>query len=788
LSRQKERHYAKSDRMRRLRLCRSRVLTVNGCAQSFRFELLAFITLHCGEFAATPTRIRRGDIFQLMKSHALFSKVLARCRFAVALASAIVMSTAFAQSRITSASSRATIPTAGLSATFTISGSAPKSVLVDAIGPGLAVFGISGTIADPQLTLRNSSGAIVGSNDNWGGDAAVSSARNRVGGFTLSTSSRDAALLITLNPGTYTATITGVGGQTGTALVEIYDADTATNPASVFSHLAIRSFGGTGADGLTVGVVGSGTVPLMVRALGPALISQGVTGAMTDPSLSVFSGPTMIASNDNWGNDAALAAAATQLGAIALGAGSRDSAVLASLNGPITISVNSVNFVGGIVQLEIFSLAGVTAKPVVTSSPTDASLLVGAPLTLTANAGGLPAATYQWQKNGAPIAGATSATLTLPAVQPADAGTYTLVVTNAAGSVSTTPAVITVTTAVAPTITTVPVSQSITVGTPLTLTVGVAGVPAPTYQWQKDGVAIPGATAATLSIATALPPDAASYTVTVTNSAGAVTSAPAIITILPSAWLSNLSVRTAMTDGQILSVGMVVTGTRNVLVRAAGPALAQLGLSGLVANPRMALFNAQSVQILANDDWDASLASRFTSVGAFAFPVGSRDAAFVQNVTGQVSVQVTAGGAGTLLVEGYDLESGTASRLVNMSVLNRVGTGDGVLIAGFSVSGTGSKRLLIRAVGPSLTPLGLTGVLADPRLEVLNSSNVRVGLSDNWDPALAATMTSAGAFALLNGSRDSALVLTLPVGSYSAIMSGADGGTGQGIIELYELP
>src|SRR6185503_18025410 len=101
-------------------------------------------------------------------------------------------------------------------------------------------------------------------------------------------------------------------------------------------------------------------------------------------------------------------------------------------------------------------------------------------------------------------------------------------------------------------------------------------------------------------------------------------------------------------------------------------------------------------------------ASTFTSVGAFPFTAGSRDAAFVQPIDGARSIQARGTGAGVVLVEAYDTGTGNNPRLVNVSARNRVGSGDDILIAGFNVTGSGAKSLLIRAVGPKLTAFGVT--------------------------------------------------------------------------------
>jgi hypothetical protein len=112
-----------------------------------------------------------------------------------------------------------------MTAGFAIGGSTAKTVLIRAVGPSLGTppFNIAGAIADPQLTLFSGQ-TNIGSNDNWGGTATLVNTFNQVGAFALSsTTSRDAALLVTLQPGTYTVQVSGVGSTTGVAIVEIYD-------------------------------------------------------------------------------------------------------------------------------------------------------------------------------------------------------------------------------------------------------------------------------------------------------------------------------------------------------------------------------------------------------------------------------------------------------------------------------------------------------------------------------------------------------------------------------------
>ena len=381
---------------------------------------------------------------------------------------------------------------------------------------------------------------------------------------------------------------------------------------------------------------------------------------------------------------------------------------------------------------------------------------------------------------------------------PTQAGTYTFYVQGygTGGQGSPEPIVFNIAAgaATAPSISTQPLSQTVRAGSRATLSATVTGSPDPAYQWRRNGAAIAGATNATLLLASVTAGDAGDYTLVASNSAGSVTSATATLSVYtpnPSARLANLSVRTALAAADTLIVGLSVGGgSRDVLVRAVGPTLGAFGVAGTMVDPRLELYEGQT-RTFANDDWPLNLASVFPTVGAFALGNGnpSKDAAFLQTINGTRSIWAQGTGAGVVLVEAYDTGAPSAARLVNVSARNRVGTGDDILIAGFNISGTGGpKPLLIRAVGPGLAALGVQGTLADPKLEIFDSSTAKVAENDTWNASLTPVFTSVGAFGLPSGSRDAALVVSLSPGSYTAQVSGVGGLTGDAIIEVYELP
>jgi hypothetical protein len=167
--------------------------------------------------------------------------------------------------------------------------------------------------------------------------------------------------------------------------------------------------------------------------------------------------------------------------------------------------------------------------PAFTIQPASQTVAAGTSVTFVASASGSPAPGYRWKKNGADIAGATSASFTIASAQLADAGSYTVVATNSSGSITSNVAILTVNSP--PIITAQPVAQYATAGAMVTFTVGAIGNPTPAYQWNKNGVAISGATTASLAIGNVQLSDSATYTVTITNTLGAVTSNPAALTV-----------------------------------------------------------------------------------------------------------------------------------------------------------------------------------------------------------------------------------------------------------------
>lgn len=262
--------------------------------------------------------------------------------------------------------------------------------------------------------------------------------------------------------------------------------------------------------------------------------------------------------------------------------------------------------------------------------------------------------------------------------------------------------------------------------------------------------------------------------------------------------ITNISTRaTAGSGDRTLLAGFVIAGTgaKPLLVRAIGPSLANFGVVNPLADPVLSIGTATST-LAGNDNWDsaAATAALFTGVGAFPLPSGSRDAVAQVSLTpGIYAAAVGANGvaSGAALIEIYDADTSNAatSRIINISTRGQVGAGEN-LIAGFVISGDQRKRLLIRAVGPSLANFGISGTLADPRIDIL-SGTTAIATNNDWTETAVAAQVNAvtpavGAFPLNANSRDAALVVQLNPGSYTVQVTGAGGLGGTALVEIYD--
>jgi hypothetical protein len=267
--------------------------------------------------------------------------------------------------------------------------------------------------------------------------------------------------------------------------------------------------------------------------------------------------------------------------------------------------------------------------------------------------------------------------------------------------------------------------------------------------------------------------------------------------------IANLSTRAWVGTGDSkLITGFVVQGAnpKQVLVRAVGPTLGGYGVPGTLVDPQVTLYNSANAEIAANNDWgtfadQAALATESAEVFAFALNAGSKDAAMLVTLQpGSYTIHVAGadGGTGVVLAEVYDCETGQPCKLVNISSRGFVGTGDNVAIPGFIVAGNKAKQLLVRGVGPTLGNYGVPGTIVDPKITLYDANQAIVAENDNWttyadQAALTAASAQVFAFALNAGSKDAAMLVTVPPGTYTAVVSGLNDGTGVALVEVYEV-
>jgi hypothetical protein len=268
----------------------------------------------------------------------------------------------------------------------------------------------------------------------------------------------------------------------------------------------------------------------------------------------------------------------------------------------------------------------------------------------------------------------------------------------------------------------------------------------------------------------------------------------------PGSRLVNLSLRAeAGATGGSLIVGFVVRGPapKPILIRGVGPSLRTFGVGGALADPGLALYAGPVVRAF-NDDWmsagnAAHIAATSARVGAFSLAENTADAALVATLAaGAYTAELRSqdATAGIALIEVYDAGPAGETQLVNLAVRTRLGGSTDHATIGFVIAGSSSQRVLIRAVGPSLAAFGVADAIAALQLEVFRGSTL-LHRSERWNGAssLRAAFDQVGAFHFSDaGSHDAALLVTLEPGAYTAVIAGAPGATGTGLAELYVAP
>jgi uncharacterized delta-60 repeat protein len=334
------------------------------------------------------------------------------------------------------------------------------------------------------------------------------------------------------------------------------------------------------------------------------------------------------------------------------------------------------------------------------------------------------------------------------------------------------------------------------------------------YEWFKDGAPM-GDTREWIRLPNVSAVDVGTYVVRISNAYGMVERSIRVA-FGPHSEFANVSARAwAATGERQLIIGVTVRGAsptfnyesgfgagRQMLVRAIGPELGGFGISNPLPDPVLRVVAADGPAVVRDEpDFDflallSPTVFRYRQTGAFL--VGGPSKSVVTLLTfgsGTYTLPVSdaTGAGGVVLGELYAWDN-SSGRIVNMSARGYVESGEKVLIAGFSIVGDKPKRVLIRAIGPTLQSFGVGSPLAHPRLTLVYQATGEVqAASDDWDTdstntEVSAVQAAVGAFPLPPASRDSMLAVMLAPGVYSAVVSGASGAGGVALVQIYEVP
>lgn len=321
----------------------------------------------------------------------------------------------------------------------------------------------------------------------------------------------------------------------------------------------------------------------------------------------------------------------------------------------------------------------------------------------------------------------------------------------------------------------------------------VQTAPAPTATPSPTPTATPAPTSSPRATPTATPTGTPSSTSTPNPSAsptGTPNTTPSPSpTPQTGSHLANISTRMRVEAGDnVLIAGFIVQGNANkrLLIRGTGPSLSAFGVSDALQDPTLQLFS-DNTQLGANDNWPENAnAAEIMTTGLQ--PANVKESALLVTVAPGIYTAVLRGvndTTGVGLVEVYDLDVSGPAKIVNISTRGFVHTGDNALIGGFIITGSESSWLVVRAIGPSLGAVGVPNPLADPFLEIYDGNGAIIETNNNWRDNQEAGLKNSG---LMPGDDlESAILLSVAPGNYTAIVKGAAGGTGNGLVEVYQL-
>jgi len=273
--------------------------------------------------------------------------------------------------------------------------------------------------------------------------------------------------------------------------------------------------------------------------------------------------------------------------------------------------------------------------------------------------------------------------------------------------------------------------------------------------------------------------------------------------------LANISTRSFVQTGDNVMIGgFIVQGTqlKRVIVRAIGPDLSQYGVPNVLADPILELHDGTGALIASNDNWLHTILGGIIASDQMRdirnsghAPGDPRESAIIADLPPGNYTAIVRGGTnttGVALVEVYDLSSDIASVLGNISTRSFVQTDANVMIGGFIIQGAGSKKVIVRAIGPDLgaPPYNIPNTLADPTLELHDGTGALIASNDNWQHTIIGGIITAGQVSAIQSSgkapgnaNESAIIATLPPGNYTAIVHGSNNTTGVALVEVYDL-
>ena len=258
-------------------------------------------------------------------------------------------------------------------------------------------------------------------------------------------------------------------------------------------------------------------------------------------------------------------------------------------------------------------------------------------------------------------------------------------------------------------------------------------------------------------------------------------------TVIPPSALANISSRSQVgTGSDVLIGGFIIDGVvaKKVALRAIGPSLSAFGVVGAMSDPILEVVDSTGAVVASNDNWFVP-GQEISALGLA--PTDSREAALVATFEPGAYTAIVSGKDGTegvALFDLYDLDTATG-RVANISTRSRVETGDNVLIGGFILGGLEPTKVIVRAIGPSLAPLGVSDALVDSTLELYDSNGSLFASNDNWRSDQEADIIATAVAP--TDHREAAVVQTLIPGAYTGIVRGAGSATGVALIEVFAL-